>query len=85
MNAATLQGFIDTAIGQLDHLDPILGYDLQWVCAVRPIDNGQLKVIYDECLKRANEWPGGSTVRMAWNNVLDCLIEISHSTVKGGI
>lgn len=84
MTEETLQGFIDTAIAQLDYLDPIMGHDLQFICATRPIDNGMLKVLIDECLERANIWPQ-CIMRQAWNNVLDCLSSISDSAEGVGV
>ena len=78
MQQQQLQHFIDLAVGQLDYLDPILGYDLQFVCATRPIDGGMFTCFYEQVLERANVWPQG-TMRQAWSNVLDCLAEISNS------
>ena len=85
LNDDILQRYIDTAVAQLDHLDPIMGYDLQFVCAVRPVDGGMLTKLYNDALERCNEWASGATIRMGWNNVLDCMAEISKHSQKGGV
>lgn len=72
-----IQKYIAIATGQLDYLDPILGMDLQFICST--MDSGMLTTLYNECLARANVWPHGATIRLAWCNVLDCLTEIGRA------
>ena len=82
---AAIQKWVDLAVAQLDHLNPIYGFDLLHVCAVRPIDGGMLTTLYNEMLEDANVWGSGTTIRKAWANVLDCMAEISQHTRKAGI
>jgi len=81
----TLQKYIDAAMKELDELDYILSLDLQWICAVRPISGGQLNDLYEKILERANIWPAGAPVRLAWCRVLDGLKLIVKQSRKEGI
>ena len=68
------QGFVDAAVGMLDYLDPILGFDLKYATE-GCIHHEQVTLLYQECLDRASVHAPG-TLRDAWNVVLDALLEI---------
>ena len=56
------------AADTLNELDPILGFDILFASS----NKGQLTLIYEQCLERANVHPIGP-LRNKWNRALDAL------------
>jgi hypothetical protein len=70
------RNYLKAAMGMLDWLDPIMGYDISCIICSYSTDKAEsmrtLKMIYAECLTRANVHAGGA-LREGWNTAMDAL------------
>jgi hypothetical protein len=72
-----LNSWFEITINQLNHLDPILAIDLEYI-RDETGDVGQVMWIWSECLTRVNVWGFGTTIRQAWLNAMTGLFEITR-------
>ncbi len=82
MTKFEMDALIDAAVYHLDHLDPILGFDLRTITECFPYSLSGVARLFGACRRRGRIHDKSSALWSAWSAALECVTLVRRHGCK---